>query len=84
MQPPATPPACFSLGSHQLARRMKARGLSQVQAARLIDQSQQQVQRLLAGLRRPGLEAAFRIQRVFGIRPEAWTRPPPRPRRRAA
>ncbi len=66
-----------SLGSHTLCGKVAAQGLSQKAAGELVGLSQQQMQRLMRGLRKPGLAAALAMQAVFGIDPSEWALPAP-------
>lgn len=67
------------LGSHLLRKWRAERGLSQVEAARILGIPQNRVSHYETGQRGPGLPIAFRIERNSGgaIPASSWAVPGP-------
>lgn len=54
---------------HSLAAAKEARGLSQVQMARMLGKDEPYISKLINRQARPSLEMAIRIERLFNVDP---------------
>lgn len=67
----------MNLGALRLERARLERGLQQKQVAAQVECDEGRMSRLLRGLVLPDRVLALRIEREFGVAPDAWDVPAP-------